>query len=75
MQDYNWWTVKVKTRTENAKGKEKFNTEQYLVYAVCPTDAEVVITKEFQSYPDDWFISSVTQTRYIKILDPTAESK
>lgn len=68
-QDYSYWSVKVKIRTETDSGRIKYSTESYLVNAVSPTDAEVVIAEEFKSYPNDWHISGVTQTKYVKVLN------
>lgn len=69
MTDSNYWKVKVKIAEETARGRVKHRTEEYLIQAVNPTDAEVQIHEEFKGYPQDWFVSSVTQTRIVKVIE------
>lgn len=68
MQDVCYWKVKVAIFSEDAKGNVKKKTEEYLVHAVSPTDAEVKIHEEFKTYGDDWEITSVTQTKIVSII-------
>ena len=65
----NYWLAKVKVEQETARGTIKKVTEQFVVDAVNATDAEVKITKEYESYPMDWEIDTLKQMRIIKIIE------
>jgi len=65
----NYWLAKVKVDQETARGTIKKITEQFVVDAVNATDAEVKITKEYESYPMEWEIDTLKQMRIIKIIE------
>jgi len=65
----NYWLAKVKVDQETSRGTIKKITEQFVVDAVNATDAEVKITKEYESYPMDWEIDTLKQMRIIKIIE------
>lgn len=65
----NYWLAKVKVEQETSRGTIKKVTEQFVVDAVNATDAEVKITKEYESYPMEWEIDTLKQMRIIKIID------
>jgi acetolactate synthase small subunit len=65
----NYWLAKVKVDQETSRGTIKKVTEQFVVDAVNATDAEVKITKEYESYPMDWEIDTLKQMRIIKIIE------
>ena len=63
--------VKVEKKIEDERnGKFKKVTEQFLVNAVNVTDVEKQIYTEYEGYPGDWSIHSVTATKIIKIIEP-----
>lgn len=63
-----FYEVKVVVKTENDKGGLKKSTETFLVSAIGVTDAEVIITKDFEGDRRDWEISAVRETKIIKVL-------
>jgi len=65
----NYWLAKVKVDQETSRGTIKKITEQFVVDAVNATDAEVKITKEYESYPMEWEIDTLKQMRIIKIIE------
>lgn len=65
----NYWLAKVKVEQETSRGTIKKVTEQFVVDAVNATDAEVKITKEYESYPMEWEIDTLKQMRIIKIIE------
>lgn len=68
MKESQYFKVKVKISFEDAKGKMKKRSEEYLVNAVSVTEAEAIIYKEFEKFPDDWSVSSVSETKIYKVL-------
>ena len=48
--------------------KQKKNVEQYLVNAVSVTDAESKIHKDFENTVIDFEVSSVSETKIIKVI-------
>jgi hypothetical protein len=64
-----YYVAKVKVVTEDGNGKQKKNTEQYLVQAVSVTDAEAKIHEEFQNYQSvDFEVSAVSETKILKVI-------
>lgn len=66
-----YFLVKVEKKIEDERnGKIKKATEQFLVNAVNVTDVEKQIYLEYEGYPNDWSIQSVTATKIIKVIEP-----
>jgi hypothetical protein len=63
-----YYVVKVKVNHEDAKGRTKKLTEQYMVYAVSITDAEAKIVTEF-GLGTEFEVSSVIETKIIKVIE------
>jgi len=75
LQEMTYFLVKVEKKIEDERnGKIKKVAEQFLVNAVNVTDVEKQIYKEYEGYPGDWAIHSVTATKIIKIIEPAASS-
>lgn len=65
-----FYTANVKVQIEDEKtGKMKKHTEKYLVDAVSVTDVEVIVTQEYRGSTFDWEITSVSETKIIKVLE------
>lgn len=64
-----YYFAKVKVKNETDEGKIKKTTEVYLVDAVSVTDVEAIITKEFQGSVNDWELTSVAETKVLKVLN------
>lgn len=64
-----YYTVKTRREVEQANGKIKKVSEQYLVLAVSVTDAEARIYKFLENEPFDWQVSSISETKYLKVID------
>lgn len=64
-----YYNVKVQVAQEQDSGKIKTATEAYLVKAVSVTDAEAKIAEDFQGYPLDWQVKSVTATKILKVIE------
>ena len=63
-----YYVAKVKVVTEDGNGKQKKNTEQYLVHAVSVTDVEAKIHEEFKNDSIDFEVSSVSETKILKVI-------
>lgn len=75
LQEMTYFLVKVEKKIEDERnGKIKKTVEQFLVNAVNVTDVEKQIYKEYEGYPADWSIHSVTATKIIKIIEPVAST-
>lgn len=75
LTELQYFLVKVDKKVEDAKsGKIKKLTEQFLVSAVNVTDVEKQIYAEYEGYPGDWAIHSVTATKIIKVIEPDTKS-
>ena len=75
LSEMTYFLVKVEKKIEDERtGKVKKSTEQFLVNAVNVTDVEKQIYKEYEGYPNDWAINSVTATKIIKIIEPKSDS-
>lgn len=57
-----YYQVKVKLHLE------KVVTETYLVEAVSCTDAEAITIEDFKDFKQDFEITSVTETKIVKVL-------
>jgi len=68
MTENKYWAVKITSLREQDNGKVKKVREEYLIHAISPTDAEVKMTEEMQGDPFDWSISSVRETKILKVL-------
>jgi hypothetical protein len=64
-----YWLAKVKVDQETSRGTVKKTTEQFIVEAVNATDAEVKLTKEYESYPMEWEIDTLKQMKIVKIIE------
>jgi len=62
-----FYTAKVKVQVNEGK-KVKWSTETFLVDAVSVTDAEVKLHQEYEGFPDEWEIKSVSQSPVIKVI-------
>lgn len=64
----NYYVVKVKVNQEDAKGRIKKLTEQYMVHAVSVTDAEAKVVADFEGSNLEFEVSSVIETKIIKVI-------
>jgi len=64
-----YYKAKVKVITQDDKGRQKKNVEEYLVHAVSVTDAETKVHDEFKGdYAISFEVTSVLETRIIKVI-------
>lgn len=68
MGESKFYEVRVTVKTETDSGKIKKVTEVYLVNAVGVVDAEAIITKDFEGDALEWEVSSVRETKILKVL-------
>jgi len=64
-----YYVVKVKVNQEDAKGRIKKLTEQYMVHAVSVTDAEAKVVAEFEGSNLEFEVSAVIETKIIKVIE------
>jgi hypothetical protein len=64
-----YYVAKVKVVINGDNGKQKKNVEQYLVNAVSVTDAESKIHEEFKNDSLDFEVTSVVETKIIKVIN------
>jgi hypothetical protein len=64
-----FYKAKVKEITQDDNGKLKKTSVEYLVDAVSVTDVEVQITQEYNNVTFDWELSSVSETKVVKVLE------
>jgi len=64
----NYFTVSVKFKRENDKGKVKTVTERYLVDSMSVTEAEARVVKHLESCPDEYQISSASESRILEVI-------
>jgi hypothetical protein len=64
-----FYKAKVKEITQDDNGKLKKTSVEYLVDAVSVTDVEVQITQEYKNVTFDWELSSVSETKVVKVLE------
>lgn len=72
MGENKYYEVRVTVKTETDSGRIKKGTEVFLVYALGVVDAEVIVTKDFEGDRREWEISSVRETKIIKVLTADA---
>lgn len=63
-----YYIAKVKILNEDENGKIKKTIESYLVDAVSVTDAEVKVVKDFEGFNMEFEVSSVSETKIIKVI-------
>ena len=64
-----YYIAKVKVLITDQKGKQKKVVEQYLVNGVSVTDVESKVHTEFRNGIVDFEVSSVSDTKIIKVID------
>lgn len=64
------YTVAVKVKFEDDKGKVKTKTERYLVDAMSVTEAETRVVKFMEGTMSDFEISSASQSRIVEVIHP-----
>lgn len=75
LQEMTYFKVKVEKKVEDSRnGKIKKSYDEFLVNAVNVTDVEKQIYKEYEGFPNDWSIHSVTSTKIIKVIEPSPSS-
>lgn len=63
-----YYQVNVKFKRENDKGKVKTVTERYLVNSMSVTEAEARVVKFLETCPDEFQISSASESRIIEVI-------
>jgi len=63
-----YYKAKVKVITQDDKGRQKKNVEEYLVHAVSVTDDETKVHEEFKNDSVEFEVTSVLETRIIKVI-------
>ena len=63
-----YYKAKVKVITQDDKGRQKKNVEEYLVNAVSVTDAETKVHEELKNDSVEFEVTSVLETRIIKVI-------
>jgi len=61
-----YYKVAVKIEMENDKGKMKYVRQNYLVFAVTPTDAEAKTAEELKGH--DFEVTSINLTNIVDVL-------
>jgi len=65
-----YFTVAVKIRRDDDKGKTKTYTERYLVQAVSVTDSEAIVVKYMEKLGEkDFTISSSSVSKIVDVID------
>lgn len=65
-----YYTVSVKVRFEDDKGKVKTKTERHLVDAMSVTEAEVRVTKAMEDSPSEFEIVAAGTSRIVEVISP-----
>lgn len=65
-----WYMVTTQFSTEDDNGKVKNIKDNYLVKAVSPTDAESIVTKEFEGSSVSFRIVGMKELKIAKVLLP-----
>jgi hypothetical protein len=65
-----YFTVSVKTKIEDSKGKIKTKTEKYLVDALTVTEAESRVVKFMEDAQIDYEISAASISRIAEVITP-----
>ncbi len=63
-----YFTVTIKIKREDDKGKLKTVTERHLVDALTVTEAEARVVKFMEQFGEDFTISSVTESRITQLI-------
>ena len=66
MSENNYFKCAVRIPGEDAKGKIKFRKDEYLVFAISPTDVEAKITKYLKD--TDFEITNVSLTKVLEVI-------
>ncbi|MFW6311048.1 MAG: DUF4494 family protein [Nanoarchaeota archaeon] len=61
-----YFKVSVKIETEGNKGKIKYVGQDYLVWAINPTDAEKKVTDELSGH--DFEVRSIVATKFVDVI-------
>lgn len=62
-----WYKVTVKVEFEDAKGRQKFKKETYIVSALTPTEVENKIAKQLEA--TDYEIVGINTTNIVEIIN------
>lgn len=65
-----WYMVTTQFSTEDDNGKVKKIKETFMVKAVSPTDAETIVTKEFEGSSTSFRIVGMKEHNIVKVLLP-----
>jgi hypothetical protein len=70
MDQYYNVKTKLETEIEGAKGvpKIKVITEQYLISAISPTDAEAKMTKHLSGLMSEFEVTSISLTKIVDVV-------
>lgn len=68
-----YFTVSVKFKRENDRGKVKVVTERYLVNSMSVTEAEARVVKFLESCVDDYQISSASESKILEVIEVDGE--
>jgi hypothetical protein len=68
-----YFTVNVKFKRENDKGKIKTVTERFLVDSMSVTEAEARVVKHLESCVDEYQISSASESRILEVINADGE--
>ena len=63
-----YFTVTIKIKREDDKGKLKTTTERHLVDALTVTEAEARVVNFMEQYKEEYMISSVTESRINQLI-------
>jgi len=61
-----WYKVVVKVEFEDAKGRQKFKKESYIVLAMTPTEVEAKMAKQLEA--TDYEIVGINTTNIVEIV-------
>ena len=61
-----WYKVTVKVEFEDAKGRQKFKKESYIVSAMTPTEVEMKMAKQLEA--TDYEIVGINTTNIVEIV-------
>ena len=67
MSENNFFKATVRVEYEDAKGRQKYRKENYIVVGVSPTDVETKLATELNGL--DYELSSVALTNIIKVIN------
>ena len=69
MTESKYFTVRVKTKRENDKGKIRTYSEAFLVNAMTVTEAEARVVKKLTGTQDPYTISSAAVSPIIEVIE------